>query len=170
MMQTSMYTMENASLGGSRYNIIDQHETDFMDIISHIRGLIDVTTNESLEGMGMDKTMADQNGLRLLRNVVRNKESKLVDISLEKNAPLLFAVLKPLMEEYNITRVALQKMKDQKFHCDLHAHSAKPEDDAKECHLIFTVDGHHSFGVSSLSLIQDLEERYTTWPNGGGAW
>lgn len=61
----------------------------------------------------IDKGMADKKqGLRLLRNFVRNQDGKFVDSDLEKHAPLLFALLKILMEVHDFQNVALQKNAD----------------------------------------------------------
>jgi hypothetical protein len=89
---------------------------------------------------------------------VRNQEGQFVDSDLEEHAPLLFAVLKILMEEHDFQNVALQKMLTQKMHCDPHARFAKPEDDEKECHVLLTVNGDHSFGMSTSSKIQTLKQ------------
>jgi hypothetical protein len=106
----------------------------------------------------LDKGMADERGLRIVRSFVRNQEGQFVDSDLEEHAPLLFAVLKILMEEHDFQNVALQKMLTQKMHCDPHARFAKPEDDEKECHVLLTVNGDHSFGMSTSSKIQTLKQ------------
>ena len=111
----------------------------------------------------IDKGMADKKqGLRLLRNFVRNQDGKFVDSDLEKHAPLLFALLKILMEVHDFQNVALQKMLTQKMHCDPHARFAKPERDEKECHVLLTVNGDHSFGVSTSSKIRTMKQRFRT--------
>ena len=51
-----------------------------------------------------------EQGLRLLRNFVRNQDGKFVDSDLEERAPLLFSFLKILMEVHDFQNVALQKM------------------------------------------------------------
>jgi hypothetical protein len=116
----------------------------------------------------IDKGMADKKqGLRLLRNFVRNQDGKFVDSELEKHAPLLFALLKILMEVHDFQNVALQKMLTQMFHCDPHARFAKPERDERDCHVLLTVNGVHSFGLSTSRKIQTMDQRFKTW-NGGG--
>jgi hypothetical protein len=115
----------------------------------------------------LDKGMADQNGLRILRSFVRDVDGNFVDNDLEKNCPLLFGLLKILTEKHDIQHVALQKMMEQKPHCDPHARNAKPEDDAKECHVLITVGREHCFGVSTSHKIQTREDRFTEWTGGG---
>jgi hypothetical protein len=76
------------------------------------------------EGCGaMDKGMADQGHLRLVRRFEIDKEGKFVDHKLEQRAPLLSALLKIIMEEHKCDQVALQQMLHQKMHCDPHAAS-----------------------------------------------
>jgi len=64
----------------------------------------------------LDKGMADDGGLLIVRSFVRNQEDKFVDSDLEENASLLFTVFKILMEEHDFQNVALQKMLTQKIH------------------------------------------------------
>ena len=116
----------------------------------------------------IDKGMADKKqGLRLVRNFVRNQDGKFVDSDLEHHAPLLFALVKILMEKYDFQHVALQKLTAQMFHCDPHARNATSERDEKECHFLLTVNGFHSFCLSTSRQIQTMAERFRTWKGGG---
>jgi hypothetical protein len=65
----------------------------------------------------LDKGMTDDGGLRIVRSFVRNPEGQFVDSDLQCNVPLLFDVLKILMEEYDFQNVALQKMLTQTLRC-----------------------------------------------------
>jgi hypothetical protein len=65
----------------------------------------------------LDKGMTDDGGLRIVRSFVRNPEGQFVDSDLQCNVPLLFDVLKILMEEYDFQNVALQKMLTQTLSC-----------------------------------------------------
>ena len=117
----------------------------------------------------LDKGMADEGGLRIVRRFELNKEGEFVDHKLEQHAPLLFALLKIIMEEHEFDQVALQKMLYQMMHCDPHGANAKPELDAQECHVLLTVNGDHALGISTSSKIQTLDERFRTWTGGGRA-
>jgi hypothetical protein len=120
------------------------------------------------EGCGaMDKGMADQGHLRLVRRFEIDKEGKFVDHKLQKRAPLLSALLKIIMEEHKCDQVALQKMLYQKMHCDPHAADFTPKLDAKECHVLVTMNGDHALGLSTSSKIQSKDERFKTWAGGG---
>jgi hypothetical protein len=115
----------------------------------------------------LDKGMADEGHLRLVRRFELDKEGKFVDHKLEKRAPLLFALLKIIMEEHGCDQVALQKMLHQKMHCDPHAANFTPKLDAGECHVLVTVNGAHALGLSTSSKIQTEDESFKTWAGGG---
>jgi hypothetical protein len=91
----------------------------------------------------LDKGMANKGGLRIVRSFMRNQAGKFVDSGLEKHAPLLFALVKILMEEHDFDQVTLQKMLTRLMHCDPHCRHAKPEHDEQECHVLLTVNGDH---------------------------
>ena len=135
----------------------------------------EVTYAMSAEGMAnapkgharIDKKMSDEKGFRILRDFVRNKDGKFVEPDLEEKCPLLFAVLKILLEEYGVTHVALQQMVKQEYHCDPFARHASPERDASTCHVLLTVFRDHSFGISTSSKFHSLDQRFVSWTGGG---
>ena len=106
----------------------------------------------------IDKTIADKNEFRILRDFVRNKECNFIEPDLKEKCLLLFAFLKILMEEYGITHFALQQMVKEEYHCDPFARHASPKCDASTCHVLLTVLERHSFGISSSSMIQSLDQ------------
>jgi hypothetical protein len=62
------------------------------------------------------------------------------DPDLEENAPLVYAYVKILLEVYDLTDIAFQRMKGQPFHFDPRARLA----DSDEKHCILTLDGDHA--------------------------
>jgi hypothetical protein len=60
------------------------------------------------DGLGrIDQGALDKKRFRILRDIIRNEEGKVVDTDLELNAPMQFRFLKILAEEYGITQSSL---------------------------------------------------------------
>jgi hypothetical protein len=136
------------------------------------RGMIYMMSHTAFEKAAkgharLDKGMAADNGLRIIRNLVHNQECKYVDDDLKANAPLQFSFFKNLLEGYGFSNVAVQKMPYQWMHCDPHAHDAVPTD-KKECHVLITMYGTHDLALSTSPVIKTLGQRFTKIPNGGG--
>jgi hypothetical protein len=116
-----------------------------MELVTWRRGILFAMGPEGMASAGtglahLDKGMADEIGLRIVRSFELNKEDEFVDHDLEKHALLLFTLLKIIMEEHEFDHFTLQKMLNQKMHCDPHCKHAKPERDAQECHVLLTVN------------------------------
>jgi hypothetical protein len=145
-----------------------------MDSEEWQQGINDLMSVEGLVAAGVglgriDKGKLDQNEMRILRTIVRDPiTGKLIDNVLQERAPMLYALLKILMEKYDFQDVALQKMDGQDPHCDPRAHNAKPDNEGKDSHVLISMQGEHSLAVSTSSLIRDLGARFKTW-NGGRA-
>jgi hypothetical protein len=119
----------------------------------------------------LDKGMANEGGLRIIRRFVRNTKGVLEDTVLSERSPLLFEFLKTLMQLHGFENVALQRMTAQDYHCDPHAKSAP----AKELHILLTVNGsdhsssYHCFGLSTSPKIPEIDDRYRTWDCSSGS-
>lgn len=146
--------------------------TILMDSIEWQQGINSLMSVEGMADAGVglariDKGKSDRNEMRILCNIVLDKRTgKLIDNVLQERAPMLFALLKILMEKHDFQDIALQKMDGQHTHCDPHAHDAKPENEDKECHVLITMQEEHSLLVSTSSLIQALDDRFHTWTGG----
>jgi hypothetical protein len=117
--------------------------------------------SEAGPGLGrIDKGALGDKSFRIIRTFVRDQDGTFHDPDLEENAPTVHAFIKILLEVYDLTDVAFQKMLEQGFHCDPHARYA---DDGKECHVLLTVNGNHALGFSTSPKIPTLDDRYTTW-------
>ena len=119
-----------------------------MELVTWRRGILYAMGPEGMAAADtglahLDKGMANKGGLRIVRSFMRNQAGKFVDSGLEKHAPLLFALVKILMEEHDFDQVTLQKMLTRLMHCDPHCRHAKPEHDEQECHVLLTVNGDH---------------------------
>jgi hypothetical protein len=103
--------------------------------------------SEAGPGLGrIDKGALGDKSFRIIRTFVRDQDGTFHDPNLEENAPTVHAFIKILLEVYDLTDVAFQKMLEQGFHCDPHAR--KP-DDGKECHVLLTVNGNHALDPST---------------------
>ena len=74
-----------------------------------------------------------------------DEDGEFNDPNLEENAPMVYAYVKILFEVYDLTDVAFQRMKGQKFHCDPPARLA----DSDEKHCLLTLDGPHALAFST---------------------
>ena len=122
----------------------------------------------SIAGPGygrIDKRSADDKKFRILRTFVRDENGEFNDPDLEENAPLVYAYVKILLEVYDLTDVAFQRMKGQPFHCDPHARLA----DSDEKHCLLTLGGPHALAFSTSDMIQSPSDRYRTWSGGCGS-
>jgi hypothetical protein len=125
--------------------------------------------SDAPDGLGrMDQGALGKKKFRILRDIVRNKDGKVVEPDLQANAPMQFRLLQILAEEYGITHVAFQEMDEQAAHCDPYSKYASKKRDARSCHVLVTCLGCHRFLLSTSPKIASLDKRYTFWGENGG--
>jgi hypothetical protein len=125
--------------------------------------------SDAPDGLGrMDQGALGKKKFRILRDIVRNEDGKVVEPDLQANAPMQFRLLQILAEEYRITHVAFQEMDGQAAHCDPYSKYASKKRDARSCHVLVTCLGCHLFLLSTSPKIASLDKRYTFWGENGG--